>query len=402
MSTGTPQTPGNPLLKRIGVEIARPSWTGQYAFPGELATASSFPTINFASALLWMGAASLVQTVPRWWTALRWAQTKYAYAVDDPSDLRLHPEMVDLDKHQKSVLSDEWGVGVSLEWLTNIFQYSEICHGDAAVRELRRRKLLKGYPAHKKLGPQKCPDFVAMDDQRKLHIIECKGTTQGRSTIKRAFKTAYEQKHAIRFKCDSAFVSQRLSVGLAIATDRRAKRTTLYIEDPDEERPPLSAGSYLVIDDATPQQIEEAIVTSMLIEYSALAGAFDVLATASTAYEEFDIGTVLAGRELPTEMIEFEADGVKWVGQQFEALSPVALNPNHRRSVIAIRSGMSRQLHKSLLGRRVWHEPAHLMGMLEGGLKPLKKDKSDELALRCSIQFGNGFISDLSITELRK
>jgi hypothetical protein len=42
------------------------------------------------------------------------------------------------------------------------------------------------------------------------------------------------------------------------------------------------------------------------------------------------------------------------------------------------------------------------MGMLEGGLKPLKKDKSDELALRCSIQFGNGFISDLSITELRK
>jgi len=80
MAIGTVQVPKNPLLKRIGVEIDRSSWTGQYAFPAELAIASSLPDINFASALLWMGVASLVQTVPRWWTAIRWAQAKYAYA----------------------------------------------------------------------------------------------------------------------------------------------------------------------------------------------------------------------------------------------------------------------------------------------------------------------------------
>ena len=309
--------------------------------------------------------------------------------------------MWELDKHQKSVLSDEWGVGVALEWLTNVFQYLEICHGDAAVRELRRRKLLKGYPTRKRIGPNKCPDFVAVDAQRKLHIIECKGTTKGRSTIKQAFKTAYEQKHAIRFKNDNAFVSQRLSVGLAVATNRRAKGTTLYVEDP-EERLPRSEGGYVISDDAEPRQIEEAIFTSMLIEYSALAGAFDVLAAASSVYEDFDIGTVLAGRELPTDMIKFEVGDTDWIGQRFEALSPVALNPNHRRSKITIRSAMSARLRDSLLAHRVWREPEHLTtGMLERGLTPQKKETSDESALHCSIQFGDAFISDLSITDLR-
>ena len=80
---------GNFGLKRINVEIDQSSWGGKYAFPGQLKTASSYPTIDFASALLWMGVAPLVQTVPRWWTAIRWAQMKYAYAVDDISDLRV-------------------------------------------------------------------------------------------------------------------------------------------------------------------------------------------------------------------------------------------------------------------------------------------------------------------------
>ena len=402
MAIGTVQVPKNPLLKRIGVEIDRSSWTGQYAFPAELAIASSLTDINFASALLWMGVASLVQTVPRWWTAIRWAQAKYAYAVDSDSDLRLHPEMVDLEKHQKSVLSDEWGIGVALEWLTNAFQYRQICHGDIAVREFRRRGLLKTYPEHKKNGHQKCPDFVALDPHKKLHIIECKGTTQGRSTIKAAFKTAYEQKHSIRFHNDGAFVSQRLSVGLAIASDPKAKRTTLYVEDPDESRRPLSAGGYFVADKVQPRQIEEAVLTSMLIEQSALAGAFDVLAIASATYGQHETGTVLLGRELPPDMVKFEAEDKVWIGQQFEAVSPVALHPDHGRSLIKIRSGMSSQLHHSLLEPRVWNEPERVMEMLDTGMTPLKRDGSDKLVLRSSIQFGSGFISDLTITELGK
>ncbi len=111
--------------------------------------------------------------------------------------------------------------------------------------------------------------------------------------------------------------------------------------------------------------------------------------------------SAIAGRQLPTEMIQFEAEGVNWVGQRFEALSPVALIPNHRRSMITIRSGMSSQLRDSLLGGKLWHEPADLMGMLEGGLRPEKKNKSDEHALRSTIQFGKAFISDLNITEVR-
>jgi hypothetical protein len=60
---------------------------------------------------------------------------------------------------------------------------------------------------------------------------------------------------------------------------------------------------------------------------------------------------------------------------------------------------MSGQLHHSLLEPRFWNEPERVMEMLDAGLTPSKRDSSDKLELRSSIQFGSGFISDLTITE---
>jgi hypothetical protein len=301
MQLSAQQAPISPFLKTISVEIDRASWKGRYVFPSEFMQIKVRPQIDFASALLWTGVAALVQSVPRWWSAIRWAQTKYAYSLDDTPDLRLHRGMADLEKHHKSVLSDEWGVGVALEWLTNIFGYDAICHGETAVRQLRRMELLKDYPKkRKKIGPQKCPDFVAVTSDQRLHIIECKGTTQGRSIIKGAFKTAREQKYSIKFKNDAKFVSQRLSVGLAIANNPSAKGTTLYVEDPDELSQ-LSAGAYFVNDDAEPEEIERAVLACVLIERSALAGAFDVLRAASSDRPMEDIPT--AGESMTSKAL---------------------------------------------------------------------------------------------------
>ena len=176
--------------------------------------------------------------------------------------------------------------------------------------------------------------------------------------------------------------------------------TTLYVEDPDEKRLPSSRGAYVVKDDATAEQIEQAIFTSMMIEHSALAGAFDVLAAASAAYGPVDQGDV---QELPTEMIKFEADGAVWVGQRFQALAPIALMRDHRQSTIVIRSGMSPLIHDSLIVPRAWREHEDLVGAASPDLKlaPFKRTKIDEAGLRCSIQFGDAFISDLSITDSR-
>lgn len=101
-------------------------------------------------------------------------------------------------------------------------------------------------------------------------------------------------------------------------------------------------------------------------------------------------------------MVKFEAENNIWIGQQFEAVSPVALHPEHGRSLIRIRSGMSGELHHSLLEPVVWNKPKRVMEMLDGNLIPSKRDRSDKLALHSSIQFGSGFISDLSITEIGK
>ncbi len=79
-----------------------------------------------------------------------------------------------LDFHDKTVLNDDWGVGIALQWLAAPFKYKYVAHGGSAMKGLQAKQLatvVKG----KKKGPIRCPDFLAAHSQNKIQLNECKG-----------------------------------------------------------------------------------------------------------------------------------------------------------------------------------------------------------------------------------
>ncbi len=107
-----------------------------------------------------------------------WAWVRYLNAVSDDPDLRLTREFADLDAHQKTILSDDFGMGVPIYWLRERLSLELIVDGRYFMDRLCpvSGANVGGQP---KQGPRKAPDFVARDTSGTWHVIECKGTQSG-------------------------------------------------------------------------------------------------------------------------------------------------------------------------------------------------------------------------------
>ena len=191
---------------------------------------------------------SVPLNLPQWGLASQWAKVRYWAAADSGAPLRLHPAIEDLDTHQKKVLSDDWGVGFALQWLASRFRYKNVEHGYAAIRDLRRKKLATFLPKKKKAGPDKCPDFLAYDQQNKIHVIECKGNQKGPDDFERQFKRGRQQKGNVEFANES-LVAQRLITGFAFAGSESNWSSTLRVEDPP---PDAESITYVIKENHSP------------------------------------------------------------------------------------------------------------------------------------------------------
>jgi hypothetical protein len=78
-----------------------------------------------------------------------------------------------LDPHQKGILSDDFGVAVSTQWLSDqLGGFSSVVDGRRFMLQfadlIQQRKSPKA-----KVGPSKAPDFVIQDNNGRWHILEC-------------------------------------------------------------------------------------------------------------------------------------------------------------------------------------------------------------------------------------
>jgi hypothetical protein len=170
-----------------------------------------------------------------------WAWVRYLHAISQNGKLELSKEFASLDAHQKTILSDDFGMGFSMQWLQTKLDLHPACDGRyfidfvaAAVGASSKRV--------SKRGPSKSPDFVALDTAGRWHIIECKGTQSGEGYRKTQFghpglgrgvaaTGAIAQKHTISFPPNVA--GQRLACGLSIALEDSGEASSLLIVDPD-------------------------------------------------------------------------------------------------------------------------------------------------------------------------
>lgn len=171
-----------------------------------------------------------------------WAWVRYFAAITNDDDLRLTDSFTSLDAHQKTILSDDFGMGVPLVWLTDKLGLEQVVDGRYFLDKYADRIGASGIKT-KKRGPNKTPDFVARDANNQWHVIECKGTQSGEDYrdkqlgINGSIPTGsggITQKNSILFPPN--YTGQRLACGLCINSDKDFK-ASLKIVDPEPIEP---------------------------------------------------------------------------------------------------------------------------------------------------------------------
>jgi len=289
-----------------------------------------------------MGKMSVPTQIPQWFLASQWAIVRYFAAVDASTRLRLHPAVEDLDTHHKKVLSDDWGVGFSLQWLASRLRYRNIEHGFAVMRDLQRKGIAKFLAKRKKCGPDKCPDFIAYDSRNKIHIIECKGNQQGPDHFEKQLKRGRQQKGNVEFQ-DESLVAQRLVTAFAFAGSTSRWSSTLRVVDP----PPEDGHVYYRIEGESAQPIAQSIMRVVAIRGLLLAGAFDAAAHAFP--RETAIREVV---RVPSALGEqFVAEDREWFGQSYDLHFPLPITVGTDAIVTGCRArfGVSNSFRTELL-----------------------------------------------------
>jgi hypothetical protein len=169
-----------------------------------------------------------------------WAWVRYLAAVSNETVLSLTTSFAELDAHQKTILSDDFGMGVPILWLCDKLSLAQIVDGRYFMQKIAP---LVGASQRRtaKRGPNKTPDFVARDISGRWHIIECKGTQSGSEfSAKQLGSKGPPPTGGVAQKCSIKFpvghTGQRLVCGLSIDVEG-GRGSVLKIIDPEPDDP---------------------------------------------------------------------------------------------------------------------------------------------------------------------
>lgn len=231
------------MQRNLKVNVDNSTWPGPGIvplFPTTFQNGLSTYALNIPAMLLMIG----YLTTPTSSTGVSlsefWAWVRYLAAIGKQSDLSLTQSFWELDAHQKTILSDDFGMGVPILWLCEKLSLVQIVDGRYFMQRIASSPgATQGRTA--KRGPNKTPDFVAQDAAGLWHVIECKGTQSGSEYslkqlgIKGPPATAgVAQKCSIQFP--PGYAGQRLVCGLSIDVEGGAG-SVLKIIDPKAIEP---------------------------------------------------------------------------------------------------------------------------------------------------------------------
>jgi hypothetical protein len=191
--------------------------------------------INMLQALLMLGSVTVPGGTSVASPAIFWAWVRYLSALATHSDLRVTTPFTDLDPHQKTILSDDFGVAVTTQWLSDcVGGFQQVVDGRRFILNYAHL-MTHRTPSAKKTGPRKAPDFVVLDAKGKWHVIECKGTQTSITHSIGQLGRAQEQKGAIAIK--PTLKGTSLAAGLYLASENSGKISTVTVYDPRADKP---------------------------------------------------------------------------------------------------------------------------------------------------------------------
>lgn len=231
--------------------------------PPELSAQVGIRQANVLTALLFMAFSTRPPTVYGFHLSDLWAWLRYIPAIASTDELRLCKEWTDVDRHQKTILSDELGVGFSTQFIAEVFGCAEFVDTLHVVRFLEPGKFTLGGEA--KTGSQKSPDYIARSPGSTYIVLECKGTQSSRAALRRAVARGQEQKTNLGAVTPS-HIRHSLVAGLFVPQWSSAETSCLLVSDPsweDLER---------VLSRQPKWRIDSAITQVALAKQLALAG----------------------------------------------------------------------------------------------------------------------------------
>jgi len=233
-----------------------------------------------------------------------WAWLRYGAAVSNRhTELRLRALWGQIDPHQKTILSDDFGMAFPALFLKQNFSFEDF----SDTRYILER-LLRGVaaPAGRAAnGPAKLPDFIATDSLGRLHILECKGT-QIHRYLRHALARGVEQKNNVS---NGGMFSSCMVSGLFVPQHRSQSGPELVFADPAidnrlkslEERVPKSR----VAREVRRQSLAKALSAAGLWQTASAIGRGAV----PSEYADF-VKNLVSGE---MRFSGFERDGERWV-----------------------------------------------------------------------------------------
>ena len=274
------------MVKRVLLAVDQASWTMAVAGfqhpcpPAFLQTQTA--DLQVLGSLLQVGVLTVPPKAASCSLAAYWAHVRYLGAVDLAADfLRLRREWGDIDAHQKTILSDDWGVGFTMHWLSTCLCYREFCDGRYFIDRLKGLQIAHVEKPPKKRGTYKCPDFVTRDTLGKYHLIECKGTQSGSAHLAGQLEDGAAQKANIIFSDEQNQVGQRLAAGIFVASAKSKERSLLAVADPPPRDPHKRSSENPVIvriAHVEPERIADPLARADMARHLQLGGAPQVAA----------------------------------------------------------------------------------------------------------------------------
>ncbi|WP_368543462.1 hypothetical protein [Enterobacter soli] len=193
-----------------------------------------------------------------------WAWLRYLPAFSkNSSDLRLRKEWFDIDPHQKTILSDEIGVGSTTFTLINTLHFQGFVDSIYLLETLNLTHLIL---KKSKNGQGKTPDYIGLDAFGNIVALECKGTQNTVKDLHKAITKGIAQKKNLTDN-PSGPIKTGLVGGIFIPQYHNHDHALMHFRDPDWDE------FNEIISSISSEDISKAIIRGAVIKQLYLAGA---------------------------------------------------------------------------------------------------------------------------------
>jgi hypothetical protein len=358
--------------------------------------------IDMGAALLMLGSI----TVPNGFSvaspAAHWAWVRYFSALGPQPDLRVTTPFSDLDPHQVGILSDDFGVAVTTQWLFGqVKGFKQVVDGRRFILQYAHL-LTQAAPQPAKIGSGKSPDFVVLDNAGKWHVLECKGTQTTRRQSLYQLDRARQQKQAIEI--NSALAGLSLAAGLFLASEGSHERSRMMVHDPSD------VSRLIKLDDNNMALNAAKRITAArslgLAGFTYLAEELNFVDTKNEALRklltvaELRRGTqpplerrAIAFHELQSDRASLQIDKQEYIGREFSTEVPIPHLAYETRRV-TVKHGVQRDYFEKLRST----SPNTLFESIEA--ESAESSGNDDMEIRSDeqsviIRQGNHFVSSL-------